>query len=118
MVSAEKLIEYYNSHKADYPVVFTLADNGVYMAESEDADAIAYLDGRSYEVYPGNDVPYTIIYSLKDDAETIQLDYNEDDAKTILNAFVDCTYLRLFKLWRKIERTLKVIEGRSNDDED
>lgn len=117
MVSAEKLIEYYNSHTDEYPVAFTLIDNGVYMAESEDADAIAYLDGRSYEVYPGNDMPYTIVYSLKEDAETIQLDYDEDDAKKVLDAFVDCTYLRLFKLWRKIERTLKVIEGRSNDED-
>lgn len=112
MVSNTTLVKYYEQHKADFPVVFSIAGDSIIMAEAEGEDTIAALNGHGYEVYPSNMCPYVFIESLPEDASRYHLEYSDDDAYAVLSCFVDCVYLKLNQIRREIEHNMAVIEGR------
>lgn len=115
MLTNEKLLEYYNSHKKDYPVVFAQTDKGIIMTRGEGENAFAYLDGKSYEVYPSDEMPFVFVNNLEQDAEKYQLEYDENDARLILDTFVDCVYLQLNRIKRDAEYLMRVIEGKEGN---
>lgn len=106
------LYEYYLSHKEDYPVTFSIMDDGLAMSKPEGGNVIALLEDRSYEVFPSDEVPYVFVNSLIDDAETYQFEMDENNPRQILDAFIDCTYLQLSKLRNEVDKMMAVIDGR------
>lgn len=113
MLTNEQIMEYYENHRADYPVVFSAIDNGIVMwSDAKETESIAYLENSMYEVYPSDEMPYVFIRGLKEDALAHHLEYDEDDPQLVLDAFLDCTYLRLNRIRNDVVRLMNIIEGR------
>ena len=112
MVSNTTLVEYYERHKTDYPVVFDLMDDGIVMKVIGEGNAFAYLEGNAYQVYPSDLMPYVFINSLKDDAKTHQFEFDENDPRLVLDVFVNCVYLQLNRIRNDVENLMSAIEGR------
>ena len=113
MLTNEQIMEYYENHRADYPVVFSAIDNGIVMwSDAKETESIAYLEDNAYQIYPGNLMPYVYIRGLQEDAESHHLEYDEDDPQLVLDAFIDCVYLLLNRLKRDVEDLMEAIEGR------
>ena len=113
MVSNTTLVEYYERHKTDYPVIFSAIDNGIVMwSDAKETESIAYLENSMYEVFPSDEIPRMFIRSLKEDALAHHLEYDEDDPQLVLDAFLDCTYLRLNRIRNDVVRLMNIIEGR------
>lgn len=112
MLTNKQLMEYYNNHKENYPVVFSRMDDGIIMVKAEGENSIAYLENNGYEVYPSDEMPMVYINSLKEDAERHHLEFDENNPQSVLDTFVDCTYLKLNSIKHEIEELMRIIEGR------
>lgn len=113
MLTSDRLMMYYNSHSDDYPAIFEQHDNSIVMKVNEGSDAIASLeDVRAYEVYPSLLMPYVFVNSLKEDAERHHLEYDDNDPQLVLDAFINCVYLQIWRINNDTRELMDVIEGR------
>lgn len=113
MLSNCELVEYYEAHKEEFPVVFkAMSENAISMLESDDwrADIITIYEDGEYKVFPSDEVPYSFVNSLAEDAKTYAFNLDMENPQSVLTALVDCTYLRLYELRRDIDKLMAIIE--------